>query len=566
MVANRAGHYRIVERLAAGGMGVVYRAEDVRLSRAVALKFLTPDTAADEEYRARFVREARVAAALNHPNVCTVYEVGEATADAWVDGPEAGPAVGTPFIAMEFIEGETLAAWISRVGHLTTLEAIDASLQIAEGLSEAHSKGIVHRDLKPQNVMVSRAGRVKIVDFGLAKPIARAIRAGTLVRTSEMISADLGGGTLLGTCAYMSPEQALGKPLDARSDVFAFGTLLYQMLSGRLPFQGDTSTEVLAKILEAAPEALLDSDIGGSSALKRVIWRCLEKRAADRYQDMRDVAGDLREARRRLAPGEDGMAGLWMKRLHPKSMTAVAFALLALTMLTYLLGATREDPGGAQSGPDATLSSASSLPAGIVAQTKTPLAPAADTTSSRADPPSAPDGPAVTRVSGSSAVPSALPDGVPGKKAENRATTTPPVETSGTLSVSSVPRSSISIDGILVGVTPLTLQALPGTHVVTLATSEGLRWRGRLEVRTGETTILERDLGATGALTIVADAWAEVTLDQGPLEQTPVHFPSISAGLHQLRGSRAGYVTEEWEVVIEEGRTTRFKVVLVKKP
>src|SRR5262245_61952933 len=249
------GRYRVIDLLGTGGMGVVYRAADDTLRRTVALKFLAAEFASDEEYRARFLREARITASLNHANTCIVYEVGQLDREVTLPLDERVLALGTLFIAMEFIEGETLGARLERSGPLPVRDAIDIALQVIEGLAEAHGRHVVHRDLKPQNVMITPSGRVKIVDFGLAKPIRSVRDAHAPVSTSEMLSADMGEGAVIGTCAYMSPEQAAGREIDARSDVFSFGTMLFQMLTGRLPFAGDTANEMMAKIgvADAAP-------------------------------------------------------------------------------------------------------------------------------------------------------------------------------------------------------------------------------------------------------------------------------------------------------------------------
>lgn len=548
MPATTVGHYRIIERLAAGGMGVVYRAEDLTLDRPVALKFLPPETAGDAEYRARFLREARVAAGLNHPNVCTVYEVGCVDDPVHPSSGDAGPVVapGTPFIAMEFIEGETLAERLGREGRLRPVDAIEVALQIADGLWEAHSHQIIHRDLKPHNVMFTAGGRVKIVDFGLAKPLKPAIAGEGLVRTSEMLSTDLGGVTVIGTCAYMSPEQAAGRPLDSQSDMFSFGTLLYEMVSGRLPFIGETSTEILAKILEADPDPLAHVTRGGT-ILKRVIWRCLEKKTDDRYNDMREIASELRAARKRLT---GGMGWRVKERFAERPVASVSILLLVAASLAYPVWRAFDREVSLESAGAAPSVNPPAPPAGG------PGADVIEPEQPRSDGGNAPDEP-VARSRNSGGKGSVPATG--GLKEPVQ-----PKET-GTLVISSQPRSSVSIDGSLAGVTPLTVDAPAGVHVVTLASPDGLGWRGRITLARGETQTIERNLNATGGLTVVADSWVEVSLDQGPPEQTPVHFPRIAAGLHELRAVRDGYVTQTWEIVIEEGKSTSFKVILVKK-
>ncbi len=285
MTGRRLSHFRIVERIGEGGMGVVYRAEDERLHRAVALKVLPPERLADEERRLRFLREARAAAAVTHPNIAVVYEVDESD--------------GTVFIAMELIEGKTLRAAIGGRA-LALKEALRLGAEIAEGLSAAHHARLVHRDLKPDNVMVNLEGRVKILDFGLAKVLDQreetAPGAGSKLATisDEMTQA----GRVLGTASYMSPEQIRGQNVDTRSDVFAFGLVMYEMATGTSPFQGATSMDVMSAILnkETSPPSLVNAEV--PPELSRIIGKCLEKDPAERYQDTRDLVVDLRRLKK----------------------------------------------------------------------------------------------------------------------------------------------------------------------------------------------------------------------------------------------------------------------------
>jgi serine/threonine-protein kinase len=248
LVGMTLGHYRILARLGAGGMGVVYRAEDEKLRRQVALKVL-PDTSGNEERRQRFLREARSAAAVTHPNVAVVYQVDEQD--------------GRIYIAMELVKGENLRAHMDR-GRLDLATAKDLAVQIARGLAAAHEEGIVHRDLKPENVMITPAGVVKLLDFGLAKvgvdkPASGRTEA-ALAKTETLVTSD--EGRIMGTPEYMSPEQALGEPLDVRSDVFSLGIVMYEMLCGTRPFGGTTTGAILvaiardaaARLRERAPE------------------------------------------------------------------------------------------------------------------------------------------------------------------------------------------------------------------------------------------------------------------------------------------------------------------------
>ena len=268
MVGSTIAHYRIVERLGEGGMSVVYKAEDTRLKRHVALKFLRPFEAAEETGRVRFLNEAKAAAALSHPNVCTVYDVHEHE--------------GTAFIAMAYLKGESLDRKLAR-GPLTASEALDTAEQIACGLQNAHANGVVHRDVKPSNVIVTTDGRATLVDFGLA-----------LLSNQSRITLP---GSTLGTTAYMSPEQAMGEEIDRRADIWAWGVVLYEMLTGRLPFSGQYRDAIIYAILNEDPEPLtsLMSDV--PAALEAVCDKALEKNPDDRYPCFDDLLLDLRACR-----------------------------------------------------------------------------------------------------------------------------------------------------------------------------------------------------------------------------------------------------------------------------
>jgi serine/threonine-protein kinase len=263
----RIGHFRVVSRLGHGGMGIVYRAEDEKLRRTVALKVLPREFAEDPERRRRFLREARSAAALTHPNIATVYEVGEDD--------------GRIYIAMELVEGESLRARIAR-GPLAADEALRLAHGMARGLARAHARGVVHRDLKPENVVVDRDGDPKILDFGLAK-IEPSGGEGGGSEASETASLLTEEGRLLGTPMYMSPEQALGSPVDARSDVFSMGVVLYEMCAGKRPFDGPTARHVLVAISRDEPKPLREAAPDAPEELASVVARCLAKKAEDRF-------------------------------------------------------------------------------------------------------------------------------------------------------------------------------------------------------------------------------------------------------------------------------------------
>ena len=302
-------HYRLIEKIGEGGMGVVWKAEDTKLRRPVALKFLTEKFYSREDRKVRFLREARLSAALNHPSICTIHEVAEVQPgkDQTLPSGEHLPT-GTPFIAMEFIEGHTLREKSHRSGSLPLDELLRIGVHITEGLAVAHAKGIIHRDLKPANVMLTTDGRAKILDFGLAKPLERADPSDLVLSQAETISEELTReGMVVGTAAYMSPEQARGEKLDSRSDVFSFGILLYEMVSGARPFRGDTPSTTRLKIIEADPKPLPDTGTDVPPDLERIIRRCLKKKPEERYNDTRDLVAAMKDLREEISSGKQRM-------------------------------------------------------------------------------------------------------------------------------------------------------------------------------------------------------------------------------------------------------------------
>jgi two-component system LytT family response regulator len=291
MAERTLGRYRITGELGRGGMGVVYRATDARLGREVALKVLTAGPGSDPEMDARLRREAKAAAALTHPAICVIYEIDEAD--------------GATFIAMELVRGRPLAALVHP--GLEAARALETAIEVAEGLAEAHRRGIVHRDLKPSNVMITDSGHAKIIDFGLAKfwkpldPLESGADTPARGQTDP--------GRILGTAAYMSPEQVRGAPVDPRSDVFAFGALLYEMLSGAPAFRRETGVETLHAILKEPAPRLRECGLGPAArAVQSLLDACLAKEPDDRYADLETLLVDLRAARQRLTTGEAALS------------------------------------------------------------------------------------------------------------------------------------------------------------------------------------------------------------------------------------------------------------------
>lgn len=282
MISQTISHYRIVKKLGAGGMGVVYLAEDTSLGRKVAIKFLPSESAADEQAKKRLIREAQSAAALDHPNICAIHEVAEED--------------GQSFIVMQYVEGETLATLIQRQP-LELREVLDIAVQIADALAEAHSRGMIHRDIKPQNIMLTARRQVKVMDFGLAKAVKDRSALETEAETQSLLSEP---GAIVGTVPYMSPEQVRGESLDVRSDLFSFGSVLYETISGHQPFGAENAAATLSAILTREPPLLARYSREIPQELERIVTKALRKDREERYQTAKDLLIDLKSLRHHL--------------------------------------------------------------------------------------------------------------------------------------------------------------------------------------------------------------------------------------------------------------------------
>jgi serine/threonine protein kinase len=320
---TKLGPYEIQSLIGAGGMGEVYRAHDSRLDRTVAIKVLPPSYSADRDRLQRFAQEARAAAALNHPNILSIFDIGDNH--------------GSPYVVSELLEGETLREALKR-GRISIRKATDYALQVARGLAAAHDKGIIHRDLKPENLFITNDGRIKILDFGLAKLIRA--ESGRESGDAPTIQAATEPGVVMGTVGYMSPEQVRGKEADARSDIFSFGAILYEMISGKRAFQGETAADTMSAILKEEPPELAEAVGNIPPALERIVRHCLEKSPAQRFHAISDVAFGLEVLTgisSSTTSGKQVIAPVRERRTWPWAIAA-AIVLAAIVTVVYLAG------------------------------------------------------------------------------------------------------------------------------------------------------------------------------------------------------------------------------------
>jgi serine/threonine protein kinase len=319
MIGKTISHYKIIEKLGGGGMGIVYKAQDTKLDRTVALKFLPPHMLSDKESEQRFISEAKAASSFDHPNICTIYEIDKTDEDQL-------------FIAMACYEGETLKKTLEK-GPVKIEEAIDIASQVAEGLNRAHQKGIVHRDIKPANIFITNDGLVKILDFGLAKVTSQ----------SNMTKV----GTTMGTIAYMSPEQTKGEEIDQRTDIWSLGVVFYEMLTGELLFKGDYEQAVIYSILNEEPKPVAEVRPDTPRQVQQIIQKMISKNPDERYQEIEEVLNDLKNPDEEKTAEDHSQKTVQRERkskLSTRKITVAVISIIVVVALTYLVLLPGSDP------------------------------------------------------------------------------------------------------------------------------------------------------------------------------------------------------------------------------